>query len=103
MTKAQYLSWFDEVVGPTESIFHLVPEDKLQWRLVKSSFNVGQILKHIPLSLEFFAKVINNEPLPVRTMREIMIANRHQKSATVEEAVADMRRATTSTILWNCI
>jgi|DewCreStandDraft_4_1066084.scaffolds.fasta_scaffold30432_4 uncharacterized damage-inducible protein DinB len=94
MTKAQYLSWFDEVVGPTESIFHLVPEDKLQWRLVESSFNVGQILKHIPLSLEFFAKVINNEPLPVRTMREIMIANRHQKSATVEEAVADMRRAT---------
>ncbi len=94
MTKAQYLAWFDEVVGPTESIFHLVPEDKLDWKLTETSFSIGQLLKHIPVSLEFFAKVMNNEPLPFRTMKEIMIANRHQESATVEEAVMEWQRAT---------
>ncbi len=94
MTKAQYLSWLDEVVGPTESVFHLVPEDKLDWKLTETSFTIGQLLKHMPVSLEFFAKVMNHEPLPVRTMREIMIANRYQPSATVDEAVMGMRWAT---------
>lgn len=94
MTKAQYLSWLDEVVGPTEPVFHLVPEDKLDWKLTETSFTIGQLLKHMPVSLEFFAKVMNHEPLPVRTMREIMIANRYQPSATVEEAVMGMRWAT---------
>lgn len=93
MTKAQFLSWFDEVVGPTESIFHLIPADKLQWKLTETSFTIGQLLRHIPLSLEFFARVMNNEQVPVRTMKEIMIANRYQESATVEEAVLGLRWA----------
>lgn len=91
MTKAQYLSWFDEVVDPTETVFRLIPAEKLQWKLTETSFSIGQLLRHIPAALEFFAKVLKGEDLPVRSMREIMVANRHQESATVEEAVRQMR------------
>lgn len=88
MTKAQYISWFDEVVKPTEAIFSRVPADKLDWKLTEHSFALGQLLGHIPLSLGFFAMVISREDLPYTTMREIMVANRNQRSFTIEEAIA---------------
>ena len=87
MTKAQYLSWFDEVVGPTAPIFRLVPSDKLDWRLTETSFTIGQQLRHIPGSFGFFAKVINKEEWPARSLKEILAANQNHPSSAVEEAV----------------
>jgi uncharacterized damage-inducible protein DinB len=87
MTKAQYFSWFDEVVKPTQAIFSRVPADKLDWKLTERSFTLGQLLRHIPGALGFFAMVMNNEQLPYKTLREIMVANRNHESSTVEEAI----------------
>jgi uncharacterized damage-inducible protein DinB len=88
MTKAQYLDWFDEVVKPTEEIFRRVPSDKLDWKLTERSFTLGQLLRHIPGALAFFAMVMNSEDLPYKSLREIMVANRNHESSTVEEAIA---------------
>ncbi len=87
MTKDQYLSWFDEVVKPTEPMFRGVPSDKLDWKLTEKSFSIGQLLRHIPGSLAFFAMVMNNEELPYKSLREIMVANRAHESSSVEVAL----------------
>jgi uncharacterized damage-inducible protein DinB len=94
MTKAQYLSWFDEVLQPTEPTFRRVPSDKLEFRLTERGFTVGQLLSHIPASLRFFSIVLNNEEPPLKSMREILVANRRQGSATVEEGVRYLTSAT---------
>lgn len=87
MTIPQYLSWFDEVVAPTEPMFRLVPADKLDWKLTPSSFTLGQQLSHMPRALWFNTRVLISDELPLKSMREILVANRRQSSSTVEEAV----------------
>lgn len=87
MTVQEYLGWLDDVVAPTEPMFRLVPDDKLDWQLTPGSFTPGQIMNHIPRSLSFMAKVIKKEELPLRSMREILVSNRRQQSSTVDEAI----------------
>lgn len=94
MTKSEYLSWFDEVVQPTEAIFRLVPSDKLGFQLTSRSFTIGQLLRHIPASFSYMAKVINREELPYKSVREILVANRRHPSATVDEAIHALKHAT---------
>lgn len=94
MTKAQYLTWFEEVLQPTEPTFRLVPPDKLDFRLTERGFTIGQLLGHIPASLRFFSIVLNNEEPPLKSMREILVANRRQSSATVEDGVRYLTSAT---------
>jgi hypothetical protein len=96
MTKEQYLSWFDEVVKPTEVLFHRVPADKLTWKLTPNSFTLGQLLRHIPGALAFMAKVIGGEELPCKSFREIMVANRSHASATVEEGIESLASSVTT-------
>jgi len=90
MTVQQYLSWFDEVLAPTEHMFRLVPSDKLDWKLTDNSFTLGQLLSHIPRGLSFIATVINGDEWPLKSLREIFVANRRQPSSTVDEAVASL-------------
>jgi uncharacterized damage-inducible protein DinB len=87
MTKAEYLAWFDEVLQPTEPTFRLVPPDKLNFKLTEKSFTIGQQLSHIPAAFAFMAKVINQEELPFKSVREILVANRHHHSVTVEQGI----------------
>jgi uncharacterized damage-inducible protein DinB len=87
MTKVEYLAWFTEVLQPTEPTFRLIPHDKVDFKLTERSFSLGQLLGHIPGSLAFFAKVVNNEELPFKSMREIMVANRRQPSVGVDEGI----------------
>ncbi len=93
MTKAEYLAWFDDVLQPTESTFRLVPADKLGFQLTPRSFTVGQQLRHIPGSFAYMAKVINQEELPYKSVREILVANRRHPSATVDEAIEGLDQA----------
>lgn len=88
MTIAQYLSWYDEVLAPTEPMIRLVPSEKLDWKLTGTSFTLGQLIAHIPGSLLFNGKVMGGEEWPMKSMREILVSNRHQQSATVEESVS---------------
>lgn len=87
MTTKQYLSWFDEAVAPTVTMFRLVPPDKLDWKLTPRSFALGQLIDHIPKSLGFMRKVIAGEDLPLKSMREILVSNRRQPSSTVDDAI----------------
>lgn len=93
MTQAEYLSWFDEVVQPTESLFRRVPSDKLGFQITPRSFTIGQQLRHIPASFAYMAKVVNQEELPYKSVREILVANRRHPSATVDEAVEGLKHA----------
>ena len=94
MKVAEYLSWFEDVVGPTERIFRSVPPEKIDWKLTETSFSMGQILSHIPRAISFMTKVLNHDELPLKSLREIMLSNRRQPSATVDEALADLSAAT---------
>ncbi len=96
MTKAAYLEWFTEVLRPTEPTFRLVPHEKIDFKLTERSFSIGQLLGHIPASLSFFAGVISNNEPPLKSMREIMVANRRQDSLTVEEGVQSLRKGIAS-------
>lgn len=88
MTKLEYLSWFDQVIMPTEPTFRRVPPDKIDFRLTESSFSVGQLLAHIAGSMGFHAMVIRQEQdLPYKSLREILVANRQHPSMNVEEGV----------------
>ena len=75
-------------------MFRRVPSEKLDFRLTPTSFSLGQLLGHIPASISFMAKVIGHEELPLNSMREILVSNRRQPSASVEGAVAELQKAT---------
>jgi hypothetical protein len=88
----QYQQWFDEVVRPTAPMMQLIPPDSLEWKLTERSFTLGQLIDHIPKSLWYNTKVLRGEELPLKSMREIFVANRRQPSATVEAAVDSFSR-----------
>ena len=90
MTLPEYLIWFDEVVGPTEPMMRLIPEDRLDWRLTEKSFTLGQLIAHMNRSIWFNALVITGGDLPAKNIREILVGNRRQESMTVDEAVAQL-------------
>ncbi len=86
MTIAGYLTWFDEVVAPTEPMIRLVEDRFLESKLTERSFTIGQLIAHLPRSLRFNTKVLQaKEDLP--TMREILLSNRRHPTSTVEESV----------------
>jgi len=87
MTIQQYFSWFDDVIALTENTYRLVPAGKLDWKPTERSFTLGQLIEHMPRALSFNAKVIASEEWPLKSMREIFVANRHHPTATVEEAL----------------
>ncbi len=95
MTKSEYLSWFDQVVMPTEPAFRRVPPDKIDFRLTDSSFSLGQLLAHISGSLGFHAKVVRRDnELPFKSLKEILVANRRHPSMNVDEAVIHLQDST---------
>jgi uncharacterized damage-inducible protein DinB len=95
MTVQQFLSWFDEVVAPTGSMFRLVPSDKLSWKLTENSFTLGQQLGHIPGALLFFSGVLNGEQQRLESPRDILVANRRQRALSVDEALLQLEVSTT--------
>ena len=74
-------------MAPTEPLFRRVPADKLEYRLTETSFSIGQLLRHIPGSLSYMARVINREEVEWKSLREVLLANRKHGSATVNEAI----------------
>lgn len=88
MTIKNYLSYFDEMIRPTESLFHLVPADKIDWRPVEGAFTAGQLMAHMAIALKVYAGGITAGAWGVQSMREIFLRNRHTPSWTVDEALA---------------
>ena len=73
MTLAQYLQWYDEVVGPTKRMMRMVPSDRLEWQLTPKSFSLGQLIAHIARSWKFGAIVMSGREAPLKNLREILV------------------------------
>jgi hypothetical protein len=87
MTTQEYFSWFDDVISTTAKMYRLVPANKLDWKPVERAFTNGQLIEHKAQALWFNAKVIASEEWPLKSLREIFVSNRRQRSATVDEAL----------------
>jgi len=91
MTPDQFLVWFDDVVAPTESMIQMVDDSHLGWKLTEKSFTLGQLIAHLPISLQFNIRVlVEEEGLP--TVREILVSNRRHISINADAAVRAFRR-----------
>jgi len=91
MTLQNYLSYFDEVVQPTEQLFNLVPSDKLDWKPTEKSFTFGQQIAHIAGALGVYAHGIASGDWGFKSMRERFVQNRHTPAMNVEEAIQLLR------------
>lgn len=82
-----YLKYFDDLIPPTESLFRMVPSDKLEWKPTENSFSIGQQMAHIAGALEVYGHGIADGTWGFTSMRERFLMNRRAPSATTEEAV----------------
>ncbi len=88
MTLTQYLDYARDVMQPTETLFQLVPADKIEWKPTEKSFTVGQLTNHIAGALHVYTKGIARGEWGFTSMREIFVANRRTPTAAVEQALA---------------
>lgn len=91
MTLRDYLLYVDSLIKPTESLFRLVPHDKIDWKPTENSFTVGQLMSHIGGGLRVYGNGITNGKWGFHSMREIFVLNRSQDTLTVEEAVQKLQ------------
>jgi uncharacterized damage-inducible protein DinB len=87
MTLQNYLSYFDDVVRPTEQMFRLIPADKLEWKPTDKAFTLGQQIAHLSGALGVYAHGIANGDWGFKSMRERFVQNRHTPTMQVEEAI----------------
>lgn len=92
-TKEQYLQWFAGILVATENMFRLVPPDAVDRKVTPRSFSIGQLLHHIPRSLEFNAVVLRGDPPLAKSLRHILVANRRQPSVGAEEGLRLLERS----------
>ncbi len=87
MTLQDYLSYFNDVVQPTEQLYRLIPADKLDWKPADNAFSLGQQIAHLSGALGVYAHGITKGEWGFKSMRERFVLNRHTPSMAVEEAV----------------
>jgi uncharacterized damage-inducible protein DinB len=87
MTLQDYLSYFNDVVQPTEQLYRLIPADKLDWKPADNAFSLGQQIAHLSGALSVYALGITKGEWGFKSMRERFVLNRHTPSLSVEEAV----------------
>jgi uncharacterized damage-inducible protein DinB len=87
MTLKDYLSYFDDVVQPTEQLFRLIPADKLDWKPADNALTLGQQIAHIAGALGVYAHGIANGDWGFKSMRERFVLNRRTPIMQVEEAI----------------
>jgi hypothetical protein len=88
MTPVQFVSYAEQMLAPTVSLFQLVPENNIDWRPVEGAFTCGQLMHHMAGALRFNANGIGKNEWALPSLRHIFLANRREPSSTVEEAVA---------------
>lgn len=87
MTLQDYLSYFDDVVRPTEQLLRLIPPDKLDWKPTDNAFTLGQQIAHLSGALGVYAHGIAKGDWGFKSMRERFVLNRRTPSMTTEEAI----------------
>ncbi len=93
MTLQNYLSYFDQMMKPTEPMFRMVPPDKLDWKPTENSFTAGQLMAHMAIALERYGRGIARNDWGVKSLKEIFLANRRTPSMAIEEAVAALQKS----------
>lgn len=91
MTLQNFLSYFDEIVLPTEELFRLIPPDKLEWKPTENSFSLGQQIAHMAGALSVYGRGVAAGEWGFKSMRERFVLNRRTPSLSVEEAIATMK------------
>lgn len=87
MTIQHYLTFFEELMRPTETLFRLVPPDKLDWKPTENSFTIGQQMAHMVGAIGLYAQGIATGEWGFTSMRERFLKNRSTPSITVDEAL----------------
>ena len=93
MTLKEYLPYFEDVVRPTESLFKMVPTDKVDWSPVPGAFTCGQLMAHIAGGLSVYAHGITSGDWGFQSMRERFLMNRHTPTMGPDEAIATYHAA----------
>lgn len=91
MTIQHYLQYVDEIMIPTEALFELVPDDKIDWTPVEGFFTLGQLMGHIAAAVGVYAGGITKGDWTFQSMREIFVRNRRSPSVTKEVALQELR------------
>jgi uncharacterized damage-inducible protein DinB len=91
MTVQNYLTYFNEMVAPTEALFRMVPEDKLHWKPTEKSFTAAQLMTHMGEALQAYAGGIASGNWGFTSMRELFVRNRRTNELTVDDAVELLR------------
>ncbi len=92
MTIQNFLSYCDDIIPPTEQLFRLIPPDKIGWKPTDASFTLGQQIAHISGGLTVYGRGIAGGDWGFKSMRERFVLNRRTPSASVDEAVADLKK-----------
>jgi uncharacterized damage-inducible protein DinB len=87
MTLQDYLTYFEEIMKPTEELFRMIPEEKIDWKPTEHSFTLGQQIAHMSAAIGVYASGIARGEWGFKSMREIFVQNRYQPSITAEEAI----------------
>jgi uncharacterized damage-inducible protein DinB len=92
MTLLNYLSYFDELIQSTESLFRTVPPDKLDWKPTEKSFTIGQQMAHIVGAIEVYGRGLSAADWGFTSMRERFVQNRYTPSMSAEDAVTTLHK-----------
>jgi len=82
ITQEHILEEFDRIVRATETIFRLVPEDKIAWVPYEGMLTAGQQMLHIAASLKAYADACTQGVWPFQTIDEILVKNHELSSAS---------------------
>ena len=88
MTVQQYLSYFDEMMTPTEPLFRMFPPEKLDWKPTEKSFSAAQLMAHMAAALRVYGNGIATGTWGFKSMREIFVSNRRTPASSLDESIA---------------
>ncbi len=92
MTVQNYLTYFDDMMKPTEPLFRMVPPEKLDWKPSENAFTAAQLMAHMAGALGMYARGIAKGDWGFKSMREIFLYNRRTPSAQIDEAVSVLEK-----------
>lgn len=92
ITIQQYLQYVDEIMIPTEAMFELVPDEKIDWSVIEGFFTLGQLMGHIAGAVGVYAGGITKGDWTFQSMREILVRNRRSPSVTKSVALDELRK-----------
>lgn len=87
MTPTQFISYARQMLHPTEGLFALVPDEKVDWSPAEGSFTCAQLMTHMAQSLRFNADGIARNEWVLPSLRHIMLANRRIEPVSKEQSI----------------